>query len=420
MDNKQGKDEILIPGIRSHMGDWIYYICNLKMKDAATRISYAEEIHTSSCLNELIQREVSNRAKNIEKYLLEQPQHFFNALVVGVYGGEPEFVELSVNIPDHLKNNYGEVNLEGFLGYLRLKGNETLFAIDGQHRIAGIRSAVNKDKNLGDEEICVIFVGHKKDSSGLARTRRLFTTLNRYAKPVSPKDIIALDEDDVTAIITRRLLDDYSLFQDAISIKAGKNIAHTDKQNLTSIEALYSVLDFYFEYISGKSKPKWKEYKTNRPSEEEIEGYYCKAINVLDTIKESFPSLSEFEASPINDDRAEKYRNKKGGNLLFRPIGFALIIKIISYLTKELDLPEIGNLLRKIPTELSNTYWLGLLWDDKNSKMITSNNKITEVMLYYSLGGNIAQLKFTEEKLKENLAGILNKEVSQIELSKFL
>ena len=46
----------------------------------------------------------------------------------------------------------------------------------------------------------------------MQRSRRLFSTLNRYAKPVSMRDIIALDEDDVVAIASRDLIDTHPLF----------------------------------------------------------------------------------------------------------------------------------------------------------------------------------------------------------------
>ena len=44
----------------------------------------------------MIQQEIANRSKQISDYLLKQPQRFFNALIVGVYGGSPEWYELDV------------------------------------------------------------------------------------------------------------------------------------------------------------------------------------------------------------------------------------------------------------------------------------------------------------------------------------
>ena len=50
--------------------------------------------------------------------------------------------------------------------------------------------------DLGDDEVSVIFVSHRDDAAGMRRTRALFTTLNKTAKPVNKSEIIALDESD--------------------------------------------------------------------------------------------------------------------------------------------------------------------------------------------------------------------------------
>ncbi|RMD57391.1 hypothetical protein D6833_13985, partial [Candidatus Parcubacteria bacterium] len=88
--------KLVIPALRAHMGDWIYYVTFLTMRDIAERVSVAEEIHTSKSLNKLIQRQLTNRATQIKDYLLHQPQRFFNALVIGVYGGSPQWFELAL------------------------------------------------------------------------------------------------------------------------------------------------------------------------------------------------------------------------------------------------------------------------------------------------------------------------------------
>ena len=55
------------------------------------------------------------------------------------------------------------LHLEGSLGILRLSGEETLFAIDGQHRVQGIKKALEENTELKREEVSVIFVSHRND-----------------------------------------------------------------------------------------------------------------------------------------------------------------------------------------------------------------------------------------------------------------
>ena len=61
--------ELLVPALKAKMGDNIYYISFLTMKDIANRISLAEKIHTNQNLRDLIQRRVTNRSKVIASYL---------------------------------------------------------------------------------------------------------------------------------------------------------------------------------------------------------------------------------------------------------------------------------------------------------------------------------------------------------------
>jgi DNA sulfur modification protein DndB len=124
---------LMVPALKAFMGSWVYYISFMKMHDIAERISNIGDIHTSTKLQEFLQRQLSDRSVEITTYILNQEQRFFNSLVIGTYGGNPEWIELGVKA----RNAEDEeilIDLEGKLGFLKLSGSETLFAIDGQHR----------------------------------------------------------------------------------------------------------------------------------------------------------------------------------------------------------------------------------------------------------------------------------------------
>src|SRR3990170_4420101 len=181
--------QLLLPALRGQMGDWVYYTALLRLRDVVPRISLAAEIHESKSLNDLIQRALTSNSRRIARYLLTQPQRMMSALVIGVYGGGPRWYELDVHQNVHMEPQ-GIQEVEMKLGVLQLMGTEQLFAIDGQHRVIGIRTAFSERPSLGEEEVSVIFVAHDRTEEGQQRTRRLFTTLNRYAKPVSSTEKI--------------------------------------------------------------------------------------------------------------------------------------------------------------------------------------------------------------------------------------
>lgn len=234
MRRRKRKTSILLPALRAQMGDWIYYISSMRMKDIAIRISYAEEIHKSKKLNELLQRQVSNRKKYIVKYLETQGQRFFNSIIVGVYKGKPEWYELAVGKNENFDPDELPDYTKGVIGFLRLSGGEKLFAIDGQHRVAAIRDAIKKNEKFEDEQVPTIFVSAKMDEAGKKRTRRLFSTLNRYAKPVKRSYIFALSEDDTVAIVIRKLIDEHTFFANGSIYIETKNLRSNDFENFTS------------------------------------------------------------------------------------------------------------------------------------------------------------------------------------------
>lgn len=173
-------ERLLLPALRAAMGDWTYYIASMTLEELAHRVTTATTLHQPKSLDEEIQRSLSPRANDIAEYLLSQPQRLFGTLVVGVYEGEPEWLEVEIREGARPWDDDDD-RLEGSIGLLRLSGSEQLFALDGQHRLLGTIQALKDDPSLGDEEVAVIFVGHSNDQAGLQRTRRLFSTLNRYA-----------------------------------------------------------------------------------------------------------------------------------------------------------------------------------------------------------------------------------------------
>jgi len=428
---KISHEALLLPGLRAHMGDWVYYITFMRMEDIAARVNFAEEIHKSQALKELLQRKVTNRRKQIGGYLLSQHQRFFNALVVAAYDGEPRWYELEIGenkaygltpLPDYL---------DGAVGILHLNGKEKLFAIDGQHRVAGIREALQTlGEELKEEEVCVIFLSHKNTPDGMARTRRLFTTLNRYAKPVSTMEIIALDEDDIVAIITRQFLEDYPLFADErIAVVKGKAIPASNNSCLTTVVTLYQVLDIILSggktsrsIISGGKTGRsigksWRNYKARRPEDHEIDTFYKEAQTFWDRLVNAFPPLQEVRDRPPGV--AGKYRNRDGGHLLFRPVGLLAYAKAVhAAMGSGMEMPDAVKRTSKIPAILVDFPWVGLLWDNLGKKMITAkdNQEVASQLIYFMIGGNLNYLKTSESALKKDFAAALNKTEGEVSL----
>ena len=241
---------IVLPALRGIMGNRAYYSCLMTLRELATRVNYAKEIHANESLSDMIQKALEDkRSKEIAAYLQDNSDRFFNSLVVAVYDGEPNWHPLS-----NVKSRYGadttlelsEETIES-VGFLTLRGDEKLFALDGQNRLAGIKRAIRGRMTDPEDEVSVIFLGHKSTTDGLEATRRLFTTLNKTAKPVSKNAVIALDEDDVMAICVRRLIEDSRFFHGRnAAFIASSNMPVSNRHSLTTIGNLYDVLGILF------------------------------------------------------------------------------------------------------------------------------------------------------------------------------
>ena len=98
------KPALLLPALRAKFGDWWYYVTTMTFSQVGEAIQPVDEIHEKKELTTWIQREIQpERRQQIATYLTDQPQRFFNALVVGIYGGEPAWFPVTVGNSPNLK-----------------------------------------------------------------------------------------------------------------------------------------------------------------------------------------------------------------------------------------------------------------------------------------------------------------------------
>ena len=293
------------PTIRAQVGDWAYYVTTLPFYEAARRIKPVSELPApglqhSRNLDTWIQREVMKRRRGeIADYLMHQPERFFNAIVVGVYGGEPKWYGIEV-----AENNlFGAPGLDerfhSALGIMELSDGEELYAIDGQHRIAGIREALmrlntldtaEEHQRLANEDLTMVFVAADMDAGHLQRVRRMFSTLNKRAKAVSTAELIALDEDDPGPIITRRLVSQYDPFSvTASGLRRGQEFSlvhlgkstQVPKANRHSVTTIVTLLDLVQSIFKDEIKVLKSEHHESRPPDSDLDDLYNQNIHSL-------------------------------------------------------------------------------------------------------------------------------------------
>ena len=231
-----------------------------------------------------------------------------------------------------------------------------------------------------DEEISVIMLVRQEedDDEFLRRYRRVFSSLNRYAKPTDKNTNIIMDEDDVTAILTRRLLTEHSFFRWTGRPNTSPKL-QTERKNIksgesyfTSLQTLYgmneTLLSTPEREQSGVFKREAKQFRLPEDDlesmYEELTRYWDALLDGVDVLKSDPAKMREHEVDGPNDDGLMSH-------LLFLPIGQEMSMRVFRVLLNR-RLTNIGNpdpseikdcasVLSHVDWNLRNPPWAGLL-----------------------------------------------------------
>lgn len=355
------------------MGDWIYYITLLRFSDVSERVSMVFEIHKSEKLSQWIQRQVSNRTSDIADYLETQEQRFFNSLILGIYGGKPSWQEIEIKESPEIYDEESISYLDRSFGVLTLNGDEKIFPIDGQHRTKAIKEVIKRGnfEGLAQDEVSAIFVAHKDTIEGEERTRRLFTTLNRYAKPVSKSEIIALDEDDNCAILTRTLVDDFELLKDKILFSKSKSISADKKSTFTNIIVLYDSITTLLTDRKVASLKVGGESYTNFTKKRASDKLLLDKRGFLESLFEELANnIPVFKAFFMEGEKVN--RADTSSSLLFRPIGQTVLFNTLKVAIDRGIKDKAIDFFVKADFSLNNTIWQKVFWNSDISQINTN------------------------------------------------
>ena len=311
-----------------------------------------------------LQRDLKPRVNKITDYLKTRDNRFFNSILLGVFDAVPNWVEFELKTLAE-KMNISETSLiHTSMGVMSFSGSEKIFAIDGQHRVEGIRSGHKTfSERLISDKYPVIFLAHIDTKEGKVRTRRLFCDINKNAVPVSEGDRVIIDEDDICAIVTRRLYADYHPFQ------KGKDIAVTERKEVliegkrerfTSLLAVFTAckrLKRLVKMVPGSLQ--------SDPAN--VAELYKVATEYFDFIIKHEKSLNHYFGSNLRNPAARRKANK---NLLFRPAGLEVLAGLFAYFSKKGLLPVFSwgleNLQWTSPGGVfDNTIWQNGLIDHR-------------------------------------------------------
>jgi len=199
------------PALEGTMGDRTFYMTVLTLKTVAR---YFEPTSPILPAEQRAQRALSERrVPDIKAYLTEKDRDWvFGSLTIS-YEGDVEF--------DDQKR------------ILYLDPSTDFVVVDGQHRLAAIKRAVEEDPLLRDQSIGVMLLAFEE----LARNQQVFSDLNRTVQKTSRSLDILYDHDDPMTGVVKYVAQQVPLFKNRVE-KNQTSLAVRSKYFIT-LSSLY-------------------------------------------------------------------------------------------------------------------------------------------------------------------------------------
>lgn len=368
--------KLCIPSLRGVSGDWVFYSTLVGPQHISERIKSSHEIREAKALEDFLQRTLKPRVDKIANYLGKRDSRFFNSIIVGIFGGVPGWAEFDLSAVTKKLAIADSIELKETLGLLIFSGSEKMFAIDGQHRVEGIKRAYKKNpKRLNQDQYPVIFLAHLDTPDGNVRTRRLFCDINKNAVAVSDGDKVIIDEDDLSAVVTRKIYATYARFNHGAEIAVTDRkeiIVQDEKERFTSLLAVYTI-------CKRLKKLHRKVRGTIEVAPENVSTFHDIVRDFLDFIFTHEKSLNRYFKKAKTTLQEERRNNK---NLFFKPVGLEILARLYSHFAQRNKLEIFRYSLESMLFQNPNGVFDGILW---NSGKIEASAKAKKAAVEYCL-----------------------------------
>jgi DNA sulfur modification protein DndB len=396
---------LVIPGVKGRMGNTDFYQATMKARDLVQGVRAANELDewTTMSIEDRLQREpdIKRIKEQIAPYLAEAKDRFFGAMIVLVYKGEIYFDSIKDWVAEQAPRAYKSV-ADG-IGIITIEGG-SLIMLDGQHRLLALEKVVKGEvigqcrEEVPNDDVCVIFIHHESHE----KTRRIFNKVNRYAKPTSRGDNIITSEDDRSAIIARKLLNEGAPL--GVRAKGSSDVIVEWKNNtiaarsikLTTISVVYETVKLILSAQSVALDP------TSRPSDEKLEEYYELVEQFWNRVLEGLQPYKDalYDSSQIPQMRKDDHPY----SLLFKSVPQIALFKGLVAATRSgrLSLDQAVRRANKIDWAMSSDIWTNVL--------VTPAGTMARAQQAQNLGGKLIAYFIAADKMTEEEIEVIQRE----------
>ena len=390
-----------VPAMKGRLGDTDYYVLSMKAQELVNKVTIPKKLEgwDNLSIEERYQRDISYRRvrTQIAPYLANDKSRFFGAVIVTAmnFGDLVSFEPLSDVATKGLPGLYRAAAAN--MGFLTFAGGEVLVPLDGQHRLKAIEFAISgRDEkghdisnitpcnDLAMEDITVIVVPFD-----LEKARKIFTKVNRYAKATTTGQNIVTEDDDMVAVLTREVANE---FIGGRLAKFRSNTLGPKDSEFTTLGIIYNCNE---EIITHHFFSKGRPDRTRLPDLSQQKLWRLKVREVWQAVLDGIDVFAD-----ALGDKAEsgdgKRRDIRKSNLLGKPVGQECLVRAFVQLTdapSNMSASEACDGLNGLPWGLSQEnlqIWQRVLWTGgKEGKIITKNRILATRMIAYLAGAKL-------------------------------
>ena len=394
----------MVPAMKARLGDTDYYILSMKAQELVANVKIPKELEDweDMSVEERYQRDINyNRVrKQIAPYLANDESRFFGAVIVAAmnFKDENPFEPLSVVATKALGRSYKDS--ASSIGFLHFSGGEVFVPLDGQHRIKAIEFAITgRDERgrdipsvsscpqLGDEDVTVILVVYEPQ-----KARKIFTRVNRYARPTRTGEHIVTDDDDFAAVLAR----------DIANEQIGGRLVNYTRNNLTPKDSEFTTLAIIHscnKWIIEQTFSDGKFDTTKLPSDDKQQLYRGKVQEVWEALLEGIDVFAD-ALGDKEETGDEKRREIRKANLLGKPVGQECLVRAFVKLTgpnTNMSYQEACKKLNDLPWGITEEniaqVWQNVLWTGgaSDGRIITKNRNLAMGIIAYLAGERLTE-----------------------------
>jgi DNA sulfur modification protein DndB len=400
-----------LPAFRGTFGSTEFYLITMRAGEMIRNLTVPKDMEGWEDLSpeERFQRDVNYRrvARHIAPYLAEDDDRFIGAFIVAAYQDEQMEFESLVTAGAKFPKGMPNSLMEQF-GVLYLSGSEVLVPLDGQHRLAALKFAIEGRDNTGkdiplfeanpkvaDDTCTIILIRHEPQ-----KARKIFNKVNRYAKPTTKSDNLITADDDYIAVISREIVAGDLIETRLVNIRS--NTLPAPSGQFTTLGTIYEICLGYEELLTQK------KVDTNRlPSQADVN----LARRNTKEFWEAFLEIEPYRASLMNarEDGDERRSEIRGQSVACRPIAQRALAEASFLLLSDekpdgskFGLAEVVERINQVDWSPAEPVWQGILMN--GDKVITGNGamKFAARVVAYLLGQNLESVEV--RKLTEQFA----------------